>query len=88
MEGEAIVAWAEQLFRNNPPNMNLRIESDAETVVKFLTGEVGCNDDNLIEFKRKFVVPYIFKVIWINGELNGIAHSLTQYACERQRLET
>ena len=68
--------------------MNLRIESDVEIVVKFLISEAGCNDDNLIEFKRKFVVPYIFKVIWINGELNGIAHSLTQYACERQRLET
>ena len=32
--------------------MNLRIESDAETVVKFLTGEAGCNDVKLIEFKR------------------------------------
>ena len=62
LEGEAIVAWAEQLFRNNPPNMNLRIESDAEIVVKFLTGEVGCNDVKLIEFKRKFVVPYNLKV--------------------------
>ena len=28
------------------------------------------------------------KVIWINGELNGIAHSLAQYACERQRLKS
>ena len=62
LEGEAIVGWAEHLFRNNPPNMNLRIESDAETVVKFLTGETGCNDVKLIEFKRKFVVPYHLKV--------------------------
>ncbi|KAK7839684.1 ring-h2 finger protein atl47 [Quercus suber] len=84
---EAIVAWVERLFRNNPPNMNLRIESDAEIVVKFLTGEVGCNDVNLIEFKRKFV-PYNSKVIWINEELNGIAHSLAQYACECQSLKS
>ena len=68
--------------------MNLKIESDAKTVVKFLTGEAGCNDVKLIEFKRKFVVPYNLKVIWINGELNGIAHSLAQYACERQKLES
>ena len=68
--------------------MNLRIESYVEIVVKFLIGEAGCNDDNLKEFKRKFVVPYNLKVICINGELNGIAHSLTQYACECQRLET
>nr|POE79053.1 hypothetical protein CFP56_43062 [Quercus suber] len=68
--------------------MNLRIESDAETVVKFLAGEAGCNDVKLIEFKRKFIVPYNLKVIWINGELNGIAHSLAQYACEHQMLES
>ena len=88
LEGEAIVAWDERLFRNNLPNMNLRIESNAESVVKFLSGEADCNDVNLIEFNRKFVFLYNLKVIWINSEFNGIAHSLAQYACERQRLKS
>ena len=56
LEGEAIIAWTKRLFSNDPPIKDFRIESDAKSIVNFLIDEAGCNDVNLIDFKRNFVV--------------------------------
>ena len=88
LEGEVIIAWAKRLVSNDPPIKYFKIQSDAKSIVNFLIDEDGCNDVNLIDFKRNFVLPHNLKVIRINRELNGIAHSLAQYAFAREILES